>query len=138
MYTLHTDLREGIHDAIVEVDRVQVAVIVQKDLHERLRGVAEGGYDVQHLPLVVEGTILTLQHSKEHGRDEHLDLRLEVRLVYRARCHRQRTHDKNVLRMGDGPPSLATSCPWSWKQANTLRGIATFTAFLRLKEQDSV
>lgn len=73
-----TCLGERVHDAVVEVHSVQVAVVGQEDLHKVLGRVGEGGHDVQHLPLVLEGAVLALQYPKEDCRDEHLNLRLEV------------------------------------------------------------
>lgn len=62
---------------------MQVAVVREEDLHEGLGGVAEGGHNVQHLLLVLEGAVLALQDAEEDRRDENLDLGLEVRLEER-------------------------------------------------------
>lgn len=62
---------------------MQIAVVAQEDLNERLRRVAESLHHLQDLPLVLEGAVFALQHSQEDGGDEHLDLRLEMRLKSR-------------------------------------------------------
>lgn len=80
-----TYLRQGVHDPVVQVDRVLIAVVAEEDLNKSLGRIAEGLHHLQHPSLVLEGTIFALQHPKEHLRDEHLDLGLEVSLC-RLRC----------------------------------------------------
>lgn len=74
-------LGECVDDSVVDIGRVQVTVVVQENFHQSLGGLAEGCHHVQHLPFVLESAVLRLQHTKEHGGDEHLDLRLQVRLL---------------------------------------------------------
>lgn len=91
-------LGEGVDDAVVEVDGMEVTVVRQEDLHKSLRRVAEGGHHVQHLPLVLEGAVFALQHAQEHSRDEYLDLRFEVSLARnkkKKRCNKSKD-EKNI------------------------------------------
>lgn len=74
-------LREGVDDTVVEVNRVQVAVVVEEDLQQSLRRIAKGGHDVEDPLLMLESAVLTFEDTEEHCRDENLDLRLEVRLL---------------------------------------------------------
>lgn len=95
------------HDTVVQVHGVQVAVVVEKDLDESLRRVTEGGHGLQHLPLVLEGAVLALQNAKEHRGDEHLDLGLQVRLVMfsaavNGRERRRTMQELGAIGMTDG------------------------------------
>ena len=72
------DLGETMNDTREQIDRLQVAVVVYKQLHLRFGVLADGVKHFEHTQLVVVCAVFALQHAQEDVGHEHFHFVLQM------------------------------------------------------------